>query len=81
MKAIEGVIQMESESFALCNAHFFRRQIFKLATFNTIKSLFYMFIVKGNHVIEDRYNAQLKTSIQQILLSAEAMVKEHLPSS
>lgn len=46
-----------------------------------IESLFYMFIVKRNHVIEDRYNARLKTSIQQILLSAEAMVKEHLPSS
>lgn len=55
--------------------HIFRKEIFKLATFNMVESLFYMFLVKGNHVMEDRYNAWLKTSIQQILRSAEAVGK------
>lgn len=36
-----GSYSNESESFALCNTHFFKWEIFKLAIFSMIESLFY----------------------------------------
>lgn len=63
--------------------HIFRKEIFKLAISNRIESLLDMFIIKESHNVEleDLSNAWLKTSIQLILLSTEAMVKEQVPPS